>query len=127
MNIYHLISKASTVALLSSCKQRVGCLLLKKGRIISVGFNKIQTSPKLPGYYSLHAECAALSHSDGDTIIVVRLSRNGQMCMSHPCAQCLRKMLRKTIRTFYWIGWAHRVYKTNIRKGELAYDPLQIS
>lgn len=126
MNITYVIERAIRVATCSSYKQRVGAVLLKKNRIVAVGFNKIKTSPKLSGYFSVHAEADAIRHESGDTLVVVRLSKRGELAMSLPCSKCLRMIIKKGVKTIYWIGWDGCLYRTKIQKGGAVNDKAKI-
>lgn len=79
-----------------------GAVLVKCGKVISSGHNKI--TGKLPSHmYSIHAEMAAIKHSNEkcglvDThLYVVRMSKQG-LAHSKPCRLCQQYMRRHGIR-----------------------------
>jgi tRNA(Arg) A34 adenosine deaminase TadA len=88
--IHHAIKAANK----SSFKHRMGAIILHKGKIISRGFNQgNKTHPNGPSdrYYSLHAEIHAISlaKNKGDTLIVVRVKKDGKLALSKPCSGCM--------------------------------------
>ena len=80
-------------------QHQIGCVIVKKKRIISVGWNEIKTSPKSPNpYYSRHSEFNAVlgvpvADLRGSEVYVYRETRDGKLAMSRPCSDCL-KMLK---------------------------------
>lgn len=87
---------AKKIAEKSPSKYKLGCIIVKKSRVVAVGFNQMQkTHPKCKseGNY-LHAETHALigldlSVSRNATAYVYREDRNGKMAKSRPCPVCL--------------------------------------
>ncbi len=77
----------------------IGCVITKKNRVVSVGFNQMKTHSKAPSPYRfLHAEAHAilgtpLSDLKGATVYVYRELKDGSPAMSRPCSYCL-EMLR---------------------------------
>ena len=77
-------------------RARVGAVILdKKGRVISSGFNKRKTHPLQVHYGSikkpyLHAEMSALvnARKKGHTIVVARITKNGDLGLAKPCPVC---------------------------------------
>jgi len=82
---------------------------LSKNKIVSKGFNKLKTHPKLHkeyGYYSIHAECdAVLRASKGDTLVVVRILRDDSLACSKPCVKCLTFLRDHGIKKVIYIDW----------------------
>ena len=72
---------------------KIGAVIVRGTKIISVGTNKYKTHPKSPHpYSSLHAEMAAvlLARHDvrGCDIYVYRETKAGVPAMSRPCVWC---------------------------------------
>ena len=88
---------------------RVGAVLLKKGRVVSRGFNCLayRSDLKRVGYYSIHAEvsCLLRAKCDGDTIVVVRVLRNGNLTCAKPCDKCLLYAEHAGVRKIYYSDW----------------------
>jgi deoxycytidylate deaminase len=88
------------LALSADSRWRVGCVLLRKGRVVVATTNaegKTHPRQKLlahrvnePYRTSLHAELRALlkAREAVDTLVVGRVDRNGKLCMSRPCPVC---------------------------------------
>jgi deoxycytidylate deaminase len=93
-----MLGLAARVAMNSSVRYRVGAVVAKGRRVISVGFNKKKTHPdtKKFAYHAwanLHAEMAACIGVDypgllGAELYVVRLLKNGSWGVARPCAGC---------------------------------------
>lgn len=73
-------------------------LILRKGKVVSVGTNNFRTHPlaKKYGYRfdEVHSELDALLKYDGPknglTLVNIRYNRFKQMRFSKPCAKCLK-------------------------------------
>lgn len=92
----NFLNIASKVAETSAMDQRHGAVVVKAGRVLSVGVNKWR-NPSLVSinYYdpnlTVHAEIDALNRIDdprGTTIYVSRVDKFGQEQYSRPCARC---------------------------------------
>lgn len=89
---------AEREALKSKHKQhRVGAVIVKGGRILSTGFNKIRPSKELKTE-TIHAEEDAVlkvlrngNHQAlvGAKIYVTRFTRGGRIGLSKPCERCM--------------------------------------
>lgn len=88
---FKLAYKAS---LNSDGRQKHGAVLVKGGRIISVGWNRMKNDPKnVTRNFSRHAEIHALAQAKnvkGATMFVVR--HNG--LNSYPCVNCQEAMMK---------------------------------
>lgn len=103
-----------TLALSSSSRRKVGCVLLKKGRIVASSTNvQGKTHPLQldfairagePFRTSLHAEIRALikSRKKCDTLIVGRVNKKGELCMSKPCRVCQLAILESGVKDVYY-------------------------
>ena len=95
----------------------IGAVIIKKKRVLGIGFNQHKTHPKQKklNYFNaarrkkecgfLHAEVNALNHVDniesckGATIFVYRETLNGDIGMSRPCPACMKAIKDAGIRT----------------------------
>lgn len=123
--IKRYLTLAKNACLYSDCKKaRLGCILVYKNKIISVGWNsQDKTNPvqkeynKLRGYdpyatndrSTLHAEMTAMlkcRRMDIDwskvTMFVFRIKRDGSQGMARPCPACMGYALRLGIEQFYY-------------------------
>lgn len=95
-----LAETVKDLALSVDSRWRVGCVLLRKGRVVVATTNaegKTHPRQKLlahrvnePYRVSLHAELRALlkAREPVDTLVVGRVNRNGELCMARPCPVC---------------------------------------
>lgn len=81
-------------------KQQHGAVLVKSGRVISVGWNVLKNDPNNisenhMSYCSVHAEAMAIARASrpaGATIYIAR-SKKGQERFSKPCRGCERTLI----------------------------------
>lgn len=101
---------ASKVALKSTQKHRLGCVITKGGRVISTGFNQMRPS-RIIGRPTLHAEAAAIlkvlnerrQHDlVGSHLYVSRWTTGGRIGMARPCAECMGLIRSVGIRTVHY-------------------------
>jgi pyrimidine deaminase RibD-like protein len=76
---------------------KVGCVIVKSGRVLAVAANSARNDPSvLDGRYWLaseHAEMAALrlaAYPRGATAYVARIGAGGEMRHAQPCLRCQR-------------------------------------
>lgn len=88
---------AHQIALISKEKQRLGAVLVKRGKIVGVGCNERNGSKLVRGNYPWpirHAEISAISSVEpavrnGSTIFVCRVYRKNDMpALARPCQRC---------------------------------------
>lgn len=108
-----LLDKAVSLALISDYKQfRHGAIIVKNGKIVSVGVNYYINDPRnmadnlLKGV-SCHAEVAALNSArktnlDGATIYVARVLRDGTPAMSKPCNECQKALKARGVKKVFY-------------------------
>lgn len=85
-------------------KQRHGAIIVKSGRVISVGWNVLKNHPdniseQHMHYCSVHAEAMAIARASepaGATIYIAR-NKNGQERFSKPCSGCEKAILNAGI------------------------------
>lgn len=89
-------------------QHKVGCVIVKKGRIIDVGFNQLKTHTKSKAYGCyLHAEVHALLGNAlevtcGATVYVVRSRRCGSTGISKPCPSCEAALRAAGVKDVYY-------------------------
>lgn len=84
-----------------------GAVIVKGGRVISVGINKnrnhptVVSSEHIKTHCSVHAEVDAIrkvKNVKGATIYVARVNKNGQDRLSRPCDRCHKAIQEAGIR-----------------------------
>lgn len=89
-------------------KFRLGSVIVKGGRYLSVGWSKLHTHPSQVSD-DQHRQCRVATHAEahainmcGDpknaTIYVARVGRNGQIGLSKPCAKCMEAIINAGIK-----------------------------
>jgi deoxycytidylate deaminase len=73
---------------------KIGSVIVRGSKIVSVGTNNLKTHPRSPHpYFSLHSEAAAILLAKQDLhdceIYVYREIKSGIPAMSRPCIYCL--------------------------------------
>lgn len=133
--VKHYLELAKNACIYSDSERtRVGCVVVYKGKVLSVGWNNEKTSPTQKKYNryrgfdpdisgtvnSIHAELHAMSKiKDMDInwskvyVFVYRIKKDDTKGMARPCPGC-EKMLRDMgIRRVYYStnnGYAYEVY-----------------
>jgi tRNA(Arg) A34 adenosine deaminase TadA len=92
-----ILRLAKKVASSSNYEYQLGAVIFKGNKIIASAENKLRHNSKLPAmfrewYGSLHAEQAAILNArtelKGYSMLVVRLRKDREFGMSHPCDMC---------------------------------------
>ncbi len=87
---------------------KLGCVIVKKNKIISGGFNKIKTHTKsIHKFNMLHAEIDALIGKDYDKLrnsfaFVYRERKNGKPAMAKPCEACELALKKAGVKRVYY-------------------------
>jgi len=87
---------------------KIGCVVVKKNRVISTGYNKLKTHPKSPHKYNtIHAEFDALvglglDKTTGAEVYIYRELKNGSMATSKPCNSCLSILHKLSIAKVHY-------------------------
>jgi deoxycytidylate deaminase len=112
MDYKWLKDKAVEAAKNSSHRIKMGAVIFKRGRIISVGYNHPLKGAKHlhPRYQkwkgSIHAEVDAILKARTDlrrcNILVVRINRFGEIRTSRPCEQCFLYIQTVGIKKVYY-------------------------
>lgn len=112
----------------SSCSDynpSIGCAIYRGNKLVSIGFNKKKSHPKLANsdrFYSLHAEMSALLNAKQDvsgcTMYVYREFRgNGKPALAKPCTNCMPSIIEAKI--------SRVVYTDNTN--ELGYSIIKLT
>ena len=107
-NIIYFLNKARKASLNSQVpKTRIGAILVKNGKVISTGWNKLQNN-RLYGTFSqwresIHAEVDCLLNAPytqipGSVLYVYREHKNGDLAMCRPCEYCMRFITHSKIK-----------------------------
>jgi len=100
---------ALRAAAASDCKVQHGAVVVKGGRVLSIGINKYRNDPAfVPSdraegrgtIFSVHAECDALSrvsNAKGATVYIARIGKNGS-ALSRPCDNCTIELARVGVK-----------------------------
>jgi deoxycytidylate deaminase len=86
---------------------KLGAVIAKGNRVISVGWNKYRTHPKAPHPFKhLHAEVVALflcgEEARGADLYVYREGRDGIPRMSKPCPHCMVVIKQYGIKRIFY-------------------------
>lgn len=111
MNVPTFFRLARNVSRLSDNRFRMGCVIVKNGSPVAVGYNRNKTHPKAPRK-SLHAEmvavhCCGNTRLKGSSIFVYRENKNNMPAMAKPCKHCM-EILKKL--KFKWIFYSVSCY-----------------
>ena len=92
-------------------KYRLGAVIFKGSRIISEGYNKFR-SFGIPSMYkkfpfTLHAEQDCINNVDwkklkGKSILVIRINKNEELLLAHPCEYCMNTIKHVGIKCIYY-------------------------
>lgn len=106
-----MLKRAEKLAELSTCYRKHGAVIVKGGRVLSVGINSLRdieprykSGVKAPG---IHAEVAAIRgvgrdvDLSGATIYVARVNGKGPQ-MSKPCPDCQIALKNAGIRKVFY-------------------------
>lgn len=110
-----MLDLAKHMAFKSVSKFRLGAVLVKKGRVVSTGFNQMRKSHPIMQKYlgksdftlGLHAEihaCIGVPAEDllGADLWVCRLHKDGSLAMAHPCKICQKFLTDVGVRRVYY-------------------------
>jgi deoxycytidylate deaminase len=111
---------AKKVSKLSDHKHhKIGSVIVRGSKIISVGTNKIKTHPKSTHpHRSLHSEMAAILLAKQDlkecALYVFREIKNGTLALSRPCEYCWQMITESGIKkVHYTIDGGHKTEDIN--------------
>ncbi len=102
------LTNAVNLAEMSTHPQwKVAAILVKGGRVLSMGVNRYRNSPAKVGLegVSYHAEEVALKRAgdaSGATIYVARVTRSGYLGLAKPCEKCQELLETHGVRRAVW-------------------------
>lgn len=115
MKFFDLARKLAKCSNHPKCK--LGAVIVRKNRVISMGVNKLKTHPRSNNKYkTLHAEIAAIISADrkdlrGADIYVYRENIYG-LAMAKPCESCMLAIQEAGIKNIYYTtygGYKHEL------------------
>lgn len=84
---------------------KIGCVIVKRNKVLGSGFNVLRTHPKSPhAYKSIHAEFMAAinvgreDNLEGATAYVFRQQKNGTWATAKPCKYCWQFLMECGIK-----------------------------
>ena len=82
---------------------KLGCAIVRNGKVLGVGHNMMKTHPKSPHRFkNIHAEFMAVLNSNmdigGGTAYIFREQKNGTPAISRPCTDCWRFLMECGIK-----------------------------
>lgn len=104
------LNQAARLAGLSTCRVQHGAIIVRGGRVLSVGINSDRNSPAIvedpKTEAAYHAEQAAIraykGSLEGASIYIARTNRKGVWRMSKPCLRCQAAIKSSKIRNVYY-------------------------
>ena len=95
-DIPDFLQLAITVSKQSDFKIKVGCVVVKCGTPVSLGYNRFYSDRHFcyPKSTTIHAEAAAIKNCSleqlrGAVIYVARLHKDQSLALARPCPQCM--------------------------------------
>jgi len=106
----HFLNLAIKLSRKSDYYQKIGCVIVKKKKIISFGYNKpYKTHPKSTNnYHTIHAEldaCLGVSHEEliGSVAYVAREHKgDGSYILAKPCYHCQELLKSQGVKKVYY-------------------------
>lgn len=107
------LNRAVAIAHRSTATKRHGCIVVRGGAVLGVGFNKytseaVHASPEHFHKCSVHAEAAALrgiKNAKGATIYIARINNGGEERFSAPCSNCQVELDKAGISKVVYTVW----------------------
>ncbi len=100
--------QAKKLSLTSGENFKIGAILVKGNRILSMGVNNRKTHPKAEGpHRNVHAEFqailnAGLTDTEGAVCYVYRATKDGKNALSRPCISCTKLLKEAKIKKVYY-------------------------
>jgi tRNA(Arg) A34 adenosine deaminase TadA len=102
------LNRAAKTAALADGRWRVGCILVRSGRVLSAAANSVRNDPAIcadtPWLASEHAEMAALrlaGDASGATAYVARIGADGSWRHAQPCLRCQARLTELGIHAIW--------------------------
>jgi len=111
MNVKRALTIAKRTSLLSPYRHQIGAVVMRKGKVISTGYNKKKSHPIVCAYNplkTLHAELDAILSCEnkellnGATMFIFRQRRDGAPALAHPCPICMEEIKKHKIRFIFY-------------------------
>ena len=89
----------------------IGSVVVKKNKVISVGYNSLKTHTQSPhAFKSTHSEFKACWGVDpidlkGASIYIYRQRRNGSLALARPCSSCYSFLKSVGIKYIYYTDY----------------------
>ena len=101
-----LLNRAVGVALTSQQKYRLGAVLVRKGKVISVGTNIRRNHPDVcddpMSQSGICAERVAIkragTNAEGSTLYIARVGKCGDPLLAKPCSRCVEAIAKAKIK-----------------------------
>lgn len=107
IKFFHLAKKLSQKSDHRRCK--LGCVIIKKDKILGLGYNKMRTTPRSNHPYRFtHAELDAIINTNnledlsGSDLYIFRQTKDGILANSFPCQYCQDLLREFKIKTVYY-------------------------
>ena len=109
-----MIRNAEKQAHKSQFKYRVGAVLVRSGRVLSTGHNKVGHRSKQRIWESVHAEESAIVNAlksgsmgriPGSILYVVRILSDGSLSCAKPCTKCNALIQSVGIKKVVYTDW----------------------
>lgn len=107
MKLKHFELAKMIAKLSDNRKHKMGAVIAKKGRVVSVGFNTYKTHTKSRDpYHTIHAELSAILKARRDVsgldIYIYREIKDGSLGMARPCTHCMEIIKEAGIKNVYY-------------------------
>ena len=104
---------------------RIGAVIFKGKKIFSTGYNEVRTCSGIPARYrkhwkSLHAEQKAVLNAKRDVsnteMLVIRLSKSGNLLLAKPCYHCTVTLDHVGVHTVYYSDTNGQIVKVRVQE-----------
>ena len=91
-------------------QHKLGAVIVKKNRVVSMGFNKNKTHPKSTHIFNrIHAELNAIlkaqENIEGASIYIYREQLNGTLGLAKPCKSCQSIIMKAGIISIHYTSY----------------------
>lgn len=114
------LERARRVAETVDGQWKIGCIIVRGGRVIASAANTQRNEPGVLGeqlwHCTVHAEIAALrmaGNAAGATAYIARVGRNGMLRHAQPCVNCQDELDKAGVRAV-WTSDPHYVAKRQL-------------
>jgi deoxycytidylate deaminase len=102
---------ARRISFKSQYKHQMGALIVKKGKVMGLGFNSTKTHPRASNPWKMiHAEMSAILNSrmedfTGCSIYIYRETPTGKLGTSYPCKHCKRMIESLNFKDIHYTNY----------------------